>query len=80
MELYADGQILAVSEAADHTVQGNNLQFCLQFDETEKEKVRHAYDVLKKDAHIICDLAEPSWSPYMFALIDRFGVHWCIFI
>ena len=80
VELDADGQLLAISEATDATVQGNNLQFCFQFDETEKEKVRQAYEVLKKDAHIIRDLGEPSWSPYMFALIDRFGVHWCVFI
>jgi len=80
VELDVGGQILAISEAADDVVMGNNLQFCLQFNEDEREKVRRAYDVLRDGAHTICDLDEPSWSPYMFALINRFGVHWCVFI
>ena len=80
VELDADGQIIAISEAGSNTVIGNNLQFCLQFNEDERHKVKQAYDVLREEAQIICDLGEPSWSPYMFALIDRFGVHWCVFI
>ena len=75
-----EGQILAISEADDKVLMGNNMQFCLHFNEDERNKVDRAYDVLREDAQIICDLGEPSWSPYMFALVDRFGVHWCIFI
>jgi len=80
VELDVEGQILAISEAPDNVVMGNNLQFCLHFNEDEKSKVKCAYDILREGAHMICDLGEPSWSPYMFALIDRFGVHWCVFI
>ena len=80
VELDVDGQIIAISEAEPTTVIGNNLQFCLQFNEDERHKVDQAYTVLREDAQIICDLGEPSWSPHMFALIDRFGVHWCVFI
>ena len=80
VELDADDQIIAISEADSNVITGNNLQFCLQFNEDERHKVRQAYEVLREDAQIICDLGEPSWSPYMFALIDRFGVHWCVFI
>ena len=80
VELDAYGQILAIAEAPEDMSPGNNLQFCLHFEADERDKVRQAYDVLKEGAAIICDIDEPSWSPYMFALIDRFGVHWCIFI
>lgn len=80
VELDIEGQILAISEATDDVVKGNNLQFCLQYKESEMNKVRHAYDILQEGARIICDLGQPSWSPYMFALIDKFNVHWCIFI
>ena len=80
VELDVEGQILAISEAPDNVVMGNNLQFCLHFNEDEKSKVKCAYDILCEGAHMICDLGEPSWSPYMFALIDRFGVYWCVFI
>lgn len=80
VELDIEGQILAISEAPDDVVQGNNHQFCLHYKDNEKDKVRRAYDVLREGAQIICDLGEPSWSPYMFALIDQFGIHWCVFI
>lgn len=80
VELDVYGQILAIAEADEDTVNGNNLQFCLHFEEDEKDKVLKAYEVLREGAHIICDLNKPSWSPYMFALTDQYGVYWCIFI
>jgi len=80
VELDAYGQIIAIAEAEEDTVIGNNLQFCLHFEENEKDMVRRAYDVLREGARIVCDLGQPSWSPYMFALVDKFGVYWCVFI
>lgn len=80
VELDVYGQILAISEAPDDMVTGNNMQFCLHFYENETDKIRKAYEVLRDGATIVCDIDEPSWSPYMFALIDRFGAHWCLFV
>lgn len=80
VELDVYGQILAVSEAPDDMATGNNMQFCLHFHEHETDKVSRAYEVLRKGATIVSDIDQPSWSPYMFALIDRFGVYWCVFI
>ena len=80
MELDICGQIIAVSKASADTVCGNNMQFCLLYHEDEHDKGRQAYDMLKEGATMICDIDEPSWSPCMFALIDRYGIHWCIFV
>lgn len=80
VELDVDGQIIAISEAPADVIHGNNMQFCLHFAPEEIARVRQAYNILREGATMICDIDEPSWSPCMFALIDRFGVHWCIFI
>jgi len=78
-ELNAFGQILAVSEAADDIVCGNNMQFCFHFEKSEVENVKKAYGVLKDCAKIVSPLGPCSYSPCMFALIDKFGINWCLF-
>ena len=75
-ELNAGGQILAVSEAPEGLIIGNGMQFCLQMD--RDEEVKHAYAVLMEKSQMIAPLGECPYSQCMFALIDRFGVHWCI--
>lgn len=77
-ELDAFGQVLAISET-DENVSGNTMQFCFHFEESETEKVRHAYEVLKEGAEISFPLGECFYSKCMFGLIDRFGVSWCLF-
>ncbi|MHB1483346.1 MAG: VOC family protein [Saccharofermentanales bacterium] len=79
VELNAYGQILAISEATDDIVIGNNMQFGLHFEENEDDKVKHAYEVLKDGAEIVSPIGECPFGKCMFALIDRFGVNWCIF-
>ena len=79
VELNAFGQILAISEATDDIIIGNNMQFCLHFEQNEVEKVKHAYEVLRTGAKIVCPIGECPFSKCMFALIDEFGVNWCLF-
>lgn len=79
VELNAFGQILAISEATDDIIIGNNMQFCLHFESNEMEKVKHTYEVLKGGAEIVCPIGECPFSKCMFALIDKFGVNWCVF-
>ncbi|HBL84176.1 MAG: hypothetical protein A2Y17_13000 [Clostridiales bacterium GWF2_38_85] len=79
VELNSYGQILAISESTDDIIIGNNMQFCFHFEENEAEKVNHAYEVLKDGAKIVGPIGECPFSKCMFALIDKFGVHWCIF-
>ena len=85
-EIDIQGQILAVSERdyvdalKGETVTGNTMQFCLQFGEGNEDMVKTAYDVLKENAEIITPLAPCSFSPLMVALIDKYGVHWCLFV
>ncbi len=79
-ELDVFGQILAISEADEEKVLSNTMQFCFHFEKTEIEKVKHAYEVLKDEADISFPLGESFFSKYMFGLIDKYGVNWCLFI
>jgi PhnB protein len=85
-ELDIQGQILAVSErdsvhaGRGETVTGNTMQFCLQYGAGNEDMVKKAYGVLKESAEIISPLAPCSYSPLMAALIDKYGVHWCLFV
>lgn len=79
-ELDAFGQILAISEASDEVASGNTMQFCMHFKEIEIEKVIHAYEVLKDGAQILNPLGKCSFSKCMFALVDKYGINWCLFI
>ena len=80
VELDVYGQIVAVSEAPEGIEVGNGMQFCLHFGEDEREKVKRAYEVLKEGAAVVSEIGRCSYSECMFALIDRFGVNWCVFI
>jgi PhnB protein len=62
------------------TVTGSTVQFCLHFGEGKEAIVQKIYDVLKDGAKILCPLRQCEWSPLMVSLIDKFGVHWCIFV
>jgi PhnB protein len=78
-ELDLFGQILAISEC-DKNIIGDNMQFCLHFNENEKDKVTKAYEILKNDAKRIDGTLGPcEFSPHMFSLIDKFNIYWCIF-
>lgn len=79
VELDVGGQIIAVSEAPEDVVFGSGMQFCLQYEEGEREKVQKAYETLKEDAKMVCDIGPCPYSPCMFSLFDRFGVYWCVF-
>lgn len=79
-ELSVFGQILALSEAADDRVSGNTMQFCFHFEESEIDKVKQAYEVLKEGADISYPLGECFYSKCMFGLVDKHGVSWCLFI
>ena len=79
-ELDIYGQVLALSETAHKvTEHGNTMQFCLHFDESERDIIKRAYDVMKEGANVDSPLGKCFFSPYMFALIDKFGVYWCVF-
>ena len=79
VELDVGGQIIAVSEAPGDAVPGSNMQFCLQFEENERDSVLRAYEVLKEGAKMVCDIGPCPYSTCMFSLFDRFGVYWCVF-
>lgn len=79
-EINACGQIIAVSELKDEMVVGNTMQFCFHMGEENEEQVRIAYEVLKEGADIQVPIGPCDFSPSLFALVDRFGVSWCVFV
>lgn len=82
-ELDIEGEILSVAERSaeygEETV-SNVMQFCLHYGEGNEEKVKKAYDVLKRDAKILVPLAPCEFSPLMADLIDKYGIRWCLFV
>lgn len=79
-ELNLFGQTLALSESLEESsISGNTMQFCLHFDESEAEIIKNAYEVLSDNAEIRFPLGPCFFSPYMFGLIDKFSVNWCLF-
>ena len=81
-ELDIYGQIFAVTELIDDkAITGNTMQFCLDFGAGKEEIVKKAYEFLKEDAKKFdCLIGPCEWSPCMFSLVDKFGVHWCVFV
>jgi len=84
-ELDIHGQVLAICEAREETVEtGNAMQFCLHFGEGTEDLVKGLYDALKEGCKAltapITSPGECPWSPCVFGLIDKYGVNWCIFV
>ena len=82
-ELNICGQYLAVGDfqdVANDIIAGNTMQFCLQFDEGEEPIIKQAYEAMKKDGKVLAPLGSCFFSPYMTDIVDKYGVHWCLFI
>jgi len=78
-EFEINGQTFAVSESwFNESIKGNIMQFIFHFGESKNDNVKKAYSVLKNEAEILHQLGPIGWSPLAFALIDKFGVNWCI--
>lgn len=59
---------------------GNTMQFCLQFEAGEEPLIERAYEAMKIDGQVLSPLEPCFFSPYMTDIIDKYGVHWCMFI
>jgi PhnB protein len=86
-ELDVCGQAIAVGEARDTTraggnkrITGNTMQFCIQFEKGQEDRVRKAYETLREGGEIITPFGELFFSPCGVELIDKYGVWWCIFV
>ena len=82
-ELNIGGQSMAVGDiytGPDQAVTGNTMQFCMQFEKGEEPIIERAYEAMKTDGQVIAPLGPCFWSPYMTDIIDKYGVHWCLFI
>jgi PhnB protein len=82
-ELKMCGQYMAVGEyyyEPKEIVIGNTMQFCLHFDKGEEDIIKRAYETMQIEGNVITPLGPCFFSPYMADLIDKYGVHWCLFI
>ena len=79
VELSFYGFEIAVSESwFKEVTKGNTMQFIFKFGKDNEAAVKKAYEVLKEEAKIVHDLGFIGWSPLAFAVMDKFGVSWCI--
>lgn len=82
-ELNVCGQSIAVGKlcvAPDKATAGNTMQFCLQFEAGEEPIIKRAYEAMKPEGQVLTELGPCFFSPYMTDIIDKYGVHWCLFI
>ena len=86
-ELNLCGQAIAIGEARDTTraggdkrITGNTMQFCIQFERDQEDKVRNAYKTLIEGGEIITSFDEMFFSPCGVELIDKYGIWWCLFV
>ncbi len=82
-ELNICGQSIAVGELyydKEHAVPGNTMQFCMQFEPGEEHIIERAYEKMKDGGKILNPLGPCFFSPLMTDVIDKYGVHWCLFI
>jgi len=80
-ELNVYGHVFALAELKDaEPAHGNNMQFCFEFGSGNRKKIKQAYTVLSEDAkQNNGPPGECDYSKYIFTLIDKYGVSWCIF-
>lgn len=80
-ELDVYGQIFAITELLEQdATPGNTMMFCLHMGEGKEAEIQRIFEVLKGEATITFPLGACSYSPLNVALIDKFGITWCIFI
>ena len=80
-ELDIYGQIFALCELLNRDPSaGNTMQFCLHFGKGNADKVYKAYEVLKEGAQPHDPIGDSfGYSKHAFALVDKYGVSWCVF-
>ncbi len=82
-ELNICGQSIAVGEIyheKEETSSGNTMQFCMQFELGEEHIIERAFEKMKYEGKILKPLGSCFFSPLMTDIIDKYGVHWCLYI
>ena len=82
-ELNICGQSIAVGQIYQdkgQTVAGNTMQFCLQFEPGEEHIIERAYAKMKEEGEILEPLGPCFFSPLMTDIVDKYGVHCCLYI
>ena len=78
-EIKVFGQCLAFMEKDTENVAGNTMQLSFDFEKSNEEIIKKAYEVLKDGAKIELPLGSCEWSSCIFGLIDKFGVNWLLY-
>jgi len=78
-ELNVNGQAIAIGKIISNKTTGSTMQFCLQYNNNQKNAVQQIYNKLVKDSKIITDYGKLIFTDVGFELVDKYGVWWCIF-
>lgn len=78
-EIKVFGQCVAFMERDTESVEGNTMQLSFEFENSNEEIIKMAYEVLKDGAKIELPLGSCEWSSCIFGLIDKFGVNWLLY-
>jgi uncharacterized glyoxalase superfamily protein PhnB len=85
-ELLKDGaSIFAVSESDDEASKGAMMRakqptMSLGINLNDDGELRHAYDALKEDGHVLRPIGSLPWSPLSADVVDKFGVCWYLYV
>ncbi|MDD4422594.1 MAG: VOC family protein [Eubacteriales bacterium] len=77
-EIDVFGQCLAFMDTDNESITGNTME--ISFEECNEEIMKKAYEVLKDGAKIEIPLGPYDWTSCLFALTDKFGVNWLLYI
>ncbi len=72
LEFKIDGHVIYF---ADEDIEDNG-KFHLHLDFTDKEKMKKAFELMKKDSTVLQELGETFWGAIFGTIKDKFGVTW----
>ena len=80
LQIAVGDMVKRMTDAGDKPVTGNTMQFCLQFDKGQEERVRKACDMLAEGGEVLTPFGKLIWTTCGAELIDKYGVWWCLFV
>ena len=76
-ELDICGQSIAVGErkdGAEQNIPGNTMQFCIQLDKGQEERIRKACDMLAEGGEVLMPFGKLIWTPCGAEIIPAAGL------
>ena len=80
LQIAVGDTVKRMKDASGRPVTGNTMQFCIQLDKGQEERIRKACDMLADGGEVLTPFGELIWTPCGAELIDKYGVWWCLFV